>query len=159
MPISNKEIDDILNKYKSKLDQETGGNSVEEYNPSSDFSKEYGSFRKEALGKKLSTYEKLCNFSEGILKAKPSEKDVEKIAHIQIARLIRNLKEKEIDLSVSDKALSFIAKKGYVKEFGARPLKRAIQDYISVPLSQYILKDQSSKKIKVDIAKDKISIN
>ncbi|MBT3455916.1 AAA domain-containing protein [bacterium] len=88
-----------------------------------------------------------------------TEKDVEKIAHIQIARLIRNLKEKEIDLSVSDKALSFIAKKGYVKEFGARPLKRAIQDYISVPLSQYILKDQSSKKIKVDIAKDKISIN
>jgi hypothetical protein len=93
MPISNKEIDDILNKYKSKLDQETGGNSVEEYNPSSDFSKEYGSFRKEALGKKLSTYEKLCNFSEGILKAKPSEKDVEKIeesidlAHLSITSI------------------------------------------------------------------------
>jgi hypothetical protein len=90
MPISNKEIDDILNKYKAKLDKDSGGNAIEEYNPSADFSKEYGTFRKEALGKERSTYEKLCNFSEGILKAKPSEKDREKIeqsidmAHLDI---------------------------------------------------------------------------
>jgi len=88
MTISNKEIDDILNKYKAKLDKDTGGNAVEEYKPSSDFSKEYKSFRKEALGKELSTYEKLCNFSEGLLKAKPSEKDREKIEEsIDIAHL------------------------------------------------------------------------
>jgi len=88
MPISDKEIEDILNKYKTKLDKDVGGKEVEEYTPSPNFSKEYTSFRKEALGKELSTYEKLCNFSETVLKAKPSDKDVETIEEsIDIAHL------------------------------------------------------------------------
>ena len=47
--------------------------------------------------------------------------------------------ERNIDLTLSDSARSFIAEKGYEPAYGARPLKRAIQKYIENPLSMEIL--------------------
>lgn len=79
MPISNKEIDDILNKYKKKLDKNLTPKDIEEYRPNPDFSREYTKFREEALGKNYSNYEKLCRFSESVVKITPSKKDYEKI--------------------------------------------------------------------------------
>jgi hypothetical protein len=88
MPISNKEIDEVLNKYKTKLDKNIDLNGIGEYVPDPKFSRQYLAFRKEALGKANSTYEKLCNFSEDIIKVNPSEKDIEKIEEsISIAHL------------------------------------------------------------------------
>jgi len=88
MPISNKEIDEVLNKYKAKLDKDVDLKDVGEYSPDPEFSPQYLSFRKEALGKTNSTYEKLCNFSEEIIKVNPSEKDIDKIEKsIEIAHL------------------------------------------------------------------------
>ena len=79
MSISNREIKDILDKYKSKLDKKVTLADVEEYKPDPDFSKEYTTFREEVLGKGFNRYEKFCNFSEKIIKVNPSNKDVEKI--------------------------------------------------------------------------------
>lgn len=79
MPISNKEINDILDKYKKKLDKNLTPKDISEYKPSADFSRQYSMFRNEYLGKNLSTYEKLCRFSEGIVKITPSKKDYDKI--------------------------------------------------------------------------------
>jgi len=87
-----------------------------------------------------------------------SEKDVEKIAHIQSASIINRLKEKHITLTISSTAIGELAKLGYVKEFGARPLKRVIQDYVMVPVSQFILKNPDAKKIDVDYKKDEFTI-
>lgn len=79
MPISNEEIQDILNKYKSKLDKKISLDDVEEYKTNPEFSQEYNKFRREALGKNFTAYEKLCNFSESIVKINPSQKDLGKI--------------------------------------------------------------------------------
>ena len=88
-----------------------------------------------------------------------SEKDMAQIAHIQIDRLKKNLIDKEIHLTVDEKAISLVAEKGYVREFGARPLKRAIQDYISVPLSQYLLQHPEAKDVDVAVKANKIVIS
>ncbi|MDO9566866.1 MAG: ATP-dependent chaperone ClpB [Candidatus Desulfaltia sp.] len=62
------------------------------------------------------------------------------IVAIQTKRLSSRLSEKNINLAVSDSAMSFLADKGYDPAYGARPLKRAIQKYIENPLAMEILK-------------------
>ncbi|MCL4360877.1 AAA family ATPase [Candidatus Dependentiae bacterium] len=86
------------------------------------------------------------------------EKDVVKIAKIQLDELGKRLSEKNITFKISDVAIQKIAELGYEKEFGARPLKRAIYHYISTPIAQHILKNPDVKQISVDLEKDKFII-
>jgi ATP-dependent Clp protease ATP-binding subunit ClpB len=64
---------------------------------------------------------------------------IEKIAGIQIEALASRLKDREIQLTISKEALSFIGKIGFDSLFGARPLKRAIQQSVENPLAQALL--------------------
>ncbi len=61
------------------------------------------------------------------------------IVDIQIDRLGRRLADRNIDLILSDSAKAFIARQGYDPVYGARPLKRVVQQYIENPLSLEIL--------------------
>ncbi|MCB9072129.1 MAG: ATP-dependent chaperone ClpB [Bdellovibrionaceae bacterium] len=61
------------------------------------------------------------------------------IVKIQIQQVVKRLKERNIDLELDDKALTLLGEKGYDPIFGARPLKRAIQDNLLNPLSKKIL--------------------
>ncbi|KDM92579.1 ATP-dependent chaperone ClpB [Photobacterium galatheae] len=70
---------------------------------------------------------------------------IKDIARIQIQRLSKRLEEKGFELKVEDSALDLIASAGFDPVYGARPLKRAIQQYIENPLAQDIL----SGKLKV----------
>ncbi len=79
------------------------------------------------------------------------EKQIVSIARIHIEKLVQRLKDRHITLTIDPTVEKFIAEKGYVKEFGARPLKRAIQDYITVPLSQFLLKNPEAKGITVSV--------
>ena len=65
--------------------------------------------------------------------------EIEKIANIQIKGLSDRLAEQELSLSISTEALALIAKVGFDPIFGARPLKRAIQQGIENPLAQRLL--------------------
>jgi ATP-dependent Clp protease ATP-binding subunit ClpB len=67
------------------------------------------------------------------------EKQIKAIASIQIQRLRQRLAEKEFGLQVTPAALDYLAATGYDPIYGARPLKRAIQQYIENPLAQEIL--------------------
>lgn len=70
----------------------------------------------------------------------PLEKDqIELIAEIQIQRLRGRLAEREMQLSITRDAMDYLAAAGYDPVYGARPLKRAIQQYIENPLAQEIL--------------------
>jgi ATP-dependent Clp protease ATP-binding subunit ClpB len=62
------------------------------------------------------------------------------IVEIQIERLARRLAERKITLSLTEPAKQLIARKGYDPVYGARPLKRAIQQAIENPLAVEILK-------------------
>jgi ATP-dependent Clp protease ATP-binding subunit ClpB len=69
-----------------------------------------------------------------------SEKDIESIARIQLQSLESRLAKMEIRLDVSPAALAAVAQEGFDPVYGARPLKRAIQQQIENPLATEILK-------------------
>jgi ATP-dependent Clp protease ATP-binding subunit ClpB len=69
---------------------------------------------------------------------------IEKIATIQIAALGKRLEARDIKLTISDEALSYIASAGFDPLFGARPLKRSIQQGIENPLAHKILSGEFS---------------
>jgi ATP-dependent Clp protease ATP-binding subunit ClpB len=69
-----------------------------------------------------------------------SEKDIESIARIQLQSLESRLAKMDIRLDVSPAALAAVAQEGFDPVYGARPLKRAIQQQIENPLATEILK-------------------
>ncbi len=68
------------------------------------------------------------------------KKYIAEIVKNQISRVADRLKDRRITLYISDEAVNYIADIGYDPQFGARPLKRAIQNYIENPLSKEILR-------------------
>jgi hypothetical protein len=79
-----------------------------------------------------------------------------KIVEIEISGLCKRINELGIDISISKKAKEFIADSGYDPQYGARPLKRAIQKYIEDPLSEMMIKNEIDKGDKLTISyKDK----
>jgi ATP-dependent Clp protease ATP-binding subunit ClpB len=65
--------------------------------------------------------------------------EIRKIVDIQLERVQKMLRDKEIILAVSDEAKDWLAQLGYDVTYGARPLKRVIQKYLVNPLSQELL--------------------
>ena len=64
---------------------------------------------------------------------------IKKIAKIQVERLAKRLEEMDIHLDVTEDALALLAEAGYDPVYGARPLKRAIQQKLENPLAQDLL--------------------
>jgi len=87
-----------------------------------------------------------------------TQDDVVKIAALQLDTLKKRLAERNIIVAISPDVITHIAELGYEKEFGARPLKRAIQNYISVPLSRYLLQHPQAQQITIKLKNDTISI-
>ena len=68
-----------------------------------------------------------------------SEDAVREIVRMQIDIVAKRLEEKQIRLSLSDAALSHLAKEGYSSQYGARPLKRLIQTKILTPIANMMV--------------------
>ncbi|EKD74201.1 MAG: hypothetical protein ACD_45C00035G0005 [uncultured bacterium] len=89
----------------------------------------------------------------------PLDKEqIKDIADIQFQRLRMRLAEKEYGLTVTNEALDYLASTGYDPVYGARPLKRAIQQYVENPLAQEILSGKflPGETIQVAFAKGKL---
>ena len=65
--------------------------------------------------------------------------DIDQIIELELVKLYARIKELGYTLTLSDKAKAFIAEKGFDKQFGARPLKRAIQKYVEDSLAEEII--------------------
>ncbi|MYN45337.1 ATP-dependent chaperone ClpB [Pseudoduganella sp. FT93W] len=89
------------------------------------------------------------------------EKNIGAIAKIQLAILEQRLARMDMTLTVTDQALQKIAEAGYDPVYGARPLKRAIQQQIENPLSKLILQGRFGPKdtIRVDVSNGELSFN
>ena len=68
-----------------------------------------------------------------------SEEDIKAVVGLQVNRIHKMLEGQGIDLRVTDDAISFIAKEGYDPQFGARPVKRALQRLVLNELSKSII--------------------
>jgi len=82
-----------------------------------------------------------------------SKEAIKEIVNIQIGIIKARLAEKEIDLEVTEAVLSLIAKEGYTPQYGARPLKRLIQDKILNPVASMMISNKvlSGGMVLVDV--------
>jgi ATP-dependent Clp protease ATP-binding subunit ClpC len=80
------------------------------------------------------------NRIDDVIVFNPLEKhDIDLIIEIELKKLYGRVSELGYSLNLSDKAKAFIADKGFDKQFGARPLKRAIQKYVEDALAEEII--------------------
>ena len=79
---------------------------------------------------------------------------IRNIIDIELTRLFERIKELGYSIDITNEAKDFIASKGYDSQFGARPLKRAIQNYIENPLCEKILSEEIKNSETIIIEKD-----
>jgi ATP-dependent Clp protease ATP-binding subunit ClpC len=79
---------------------------------------------------------------------------IAQIVGILLRDVQKRLQDEELSIKLSDPATDFLVKHGYDAQYGARPLKRAIQRYVEDPLSEKILLGDFSKgdEIEIDVA-------
>ena len=84
------------------------------------------------------------------------KEDIYKIIDIELAKLLNRILELGYKLKLSKKAKNFIAEKGFDKQYGARPLKRAIQKYVEDVIAEEIIKSniQEGDTITMDLKKE-----
>ena len=84
------------------------------------------------------------------------KEDIDKIIEIELSKLLERILDLGYNLKLSKKAKSFIAEKGFDKQYGARPLKRAIQKYVEDSIAEEIIKSNVGEGdiIKLDVGKD-----
>lgn len=87
-----------------------------------------------------------------------TQKDLLQIVDIQLQAVSDRLKEKRITIQFTDKAKKFLVEKGYDPVYGARPLKRTIQDLVLDELSLKIVEDKIKEggSVTIDVAKGEI---
>ncbi|MHC4074582.1 MAG: AAA family ATPase, partial [Planctomycetota bacterium] len=82
-----------------------------------------------------------------------TREDLQTIVDYELAKVFKRLTEHGLKLELTDQAKEFLIDKGYNPEFGARPLRRAIEHYIEDPLSESVLagKFEGKNLIKIDV--------
>ena len=92
-----------------------------------------------ALLKKMVRPEFLNRIDDTILFSPLSEEHIESIVELQLKHLAKTLQEQNVIFDSSPEAISYLAKKGYQPEYGARPVKRVIQKEVLNALSKELL--------------------
>jgi ATP-dependent Clp protease ATP-binding subunit ClpC len=79
--------------------------------------------------------------------------NLKSIVEFELAKVFKRLTEHGLHLELTDQAKEFLIDKGYNPEFGARPLRRAIEHYIEDPLSESVLggEFEGKNQIKIDV--------
>ena len=109
-----------------------------------------------AMLKKTIRPEFLNRIDETIMFTPLNKEEIEQIVRLQTTAVASLLRESDITLQVTDAAVKFIAQAGFDPEFGARPIKRAIQRHLLNDLSKQLLAGtvDKSRPIKVDATED-----
>ena len=84
-----------------------------------------------------------------------TKSDIFKIIDLEIADLFKRVEALNYTLKLSEEARDFIAEKGYDPQFGARPLKRAIQKYLEDEMAEIIIKASVSPGDVIGVEYDK----
>ncbi len=83
------------------------------------------------------------------------KEDIHKIIDIELAKLYGRLNGLGYNVQITEEAKNFIEEKGYDAQYGARPLKRAIQKYVEDPLAEEIIKSSPAEGDIIEVAFDK----
>ncbi len=110
--------------------------------------------------KKTMRPEFLNRIDEIIMFTPLNEEEIKSIVSLQFVKVKELLKGLEVQISISDKALNFIAQEGFDPQFGARPIKRVMQKTIINKISKEILAETINKEseIIIDVNQDQTDI-
>ena len=124
--------------------------------------KEYEAIKKDVMAelKKQFRPEFINRIDEIIVFHKLTDDDVSKIMDIMLKQVIKRMKEKDIELEIDDNVKKLIAKKGVDTNYGARPLKRAIQSMLEDKIAEEILDGniKPHKKAKISTEGEKLIV-
>jgi len=122
----------------------------------------YDSMKEKLLGEVKKAFKpEFFNRLDGTIVFHPLNQDqILQIVDLVVGNVTNQLSEREISIEISREAKNFLGKKGYDEVYGARPLKRVIQDLIEDPISEGLLRGsyKSGDTIKVDLKEDQIVI-
>ncbi len=90
-----------------------------------------------------------------------TEEQSRSIVELMVKGLKKRLAERKVEVELSDKAKSWLAKEGFDPIYGARPLRRAIERYVENPLSTMLLRGDfgPGDKVSVDLGEDGLTFN
>ena len=124
--------------------------------------KEYEEIKKEVMGilKKELRPEFINRIDEIIVFKKLSDNEIRNIIDIMIEQVLQRLKEKKINVNITENVKELIAEKGTDKAFGARPLRRTIQNLLEDTLAEGILEGniKENQATTVDVEEGKVVI-
>lgn len=124
--------------------------------------KEYEEIKKEVMTilKKELRPEFINRIDEIIVFKKLSEQEIRQIIDIMINQVLERLKEKNISVEVTESVKDLIAEKGTDKSFGARPLRRTIQNLLEDTLAEGILEGKivTDQINKLEVEEEKVII-
>ncbi|MCO6452166.1 MAG: ATP-dependent Clp protease ATP-binding subunit [Caldilineales bacterium] len=105
---------------------------------------DYEDMRKRVMDALQKTFRpEFINRLDGIMVFHALDKEsITKIVDLELKRVHNQLVEHEIKLELAESAREFLADKGYDPKFGARPLRRSIQEYVDDPLSEGLLAER-----------------
>ncbi|MFM7242654.1 MAG: NDP-hexose 4-ketoreductase, partial [Planctomycetaceae bacterium] len=77
--------------------------------------------------------------------------DLKQVIDIELAKVRERLAERSLKLKLTDEAKKFLIKKGSDTDFGARPLRRALENFIEDPVSEELLKGEFEGKDTIQV--------
>ena len=79
--------------------------------------------------------------------------DLNRIVDLEVAKLVKRLKEKDIALTLTDEARDLLSGKGFDPAYGARPMRRAVERYLEDPLAESVLRGDVKPGDSVNVVK------
>jgi len=138
----------------SEMVQNKAGFGFSQATPESDYEQ-----LKQTLRSEIERYfrPEFINRLDDVMVFRPLQREhLEQIVDYELRKLHQRLAEKNIDLELDQAAKDFLIDKGYNPEYGARPLRRAIEQHVEDPLSESLLKGEfeSGQIVKVTRAEE-----
>ena len=88
-----------------------------------------------------------------------TREDLSKIVSLEVAKVAARLKDKGVEIELSPEASTFLIEKGYEPQYGARPLRRAIEKFLEDPIAEEIIRGKIKSGDKVKVGADKEALN
>ena len=110
------------------------------------------------IAKKFFKPEFINRVDDIIVFRKLNKEDLLAIVNIELGKLRERLVGRKLEFEVSDEVKDFLIAKGYEPEFGARPLRRAVERFIEDPMAEELLRGifDKAKKVRVELDQQKI---
>lgn len=133
------------------------------FNPSKSQSMDYEKLKSQMMdaAKKAFKPELLNRMDDLIVFRQLEQEDVNKILDVEMAKISQRLTARKLTITLTQAARDVLMKKGYDPLYGARPMRRALEQHLENPLAEEILRGniKNDRAVHVDADKDKLSFS